>query len=143
VNHHDGVNCPHEPDSSLPQVRRLRCGATYRYDPNIAHACDALAGDEPTPPRGDDIANRSAAFEFEVRSGLNALERRIRELEAAPAGSHSKKLQAKASTSNDASAPARKGRNGNAPFDRANYHRAYMRAWRKRQTAAKRALRHD
>ena len=107
----------------------LRCGATYRYDPNTSHACDA-------PARGDD---RLATLEFEARSRLNALERRIRELEAATAGRRSEERQAKAAgASIDAPAAPDKGKNGKPPFDRRSYHAGYMRRWRARRSAAKR-----
>jgi hypothetical protein len=113
-------------------VHCLRCGETYRYDPNTSHVCDAPARAIETTTRGDNLAKRLATLEFEARSRLNALERRIRELETAPA------RQATASVASiDAPAPPHKGRDGKPPFDRRAYHARYMRDWRRRQTAAK------
>jgi hypothetical protein len=79
-------------------VHCLRCGATHLYDPDhyVPHVCDAPArAIETPPPRGDDTAKRLATLEFEARSRLNALERRIRELEALPAAAAAKSVRRK------------------------------------------------
>jgi hypothetical protein len=118
-----------------PIAHCLTCGATYRYDPNTTHACDAPARAETMTPRGDDLAKRLAALEFEARSRLDALERQVQELEALLV-SRGQDRHVKAASAS-AAAPAA----SNTPFNRRTYHATYMRAWRKRQTAAKRALR--
>jgi hypothetical protein len=63
-------------------VHCLRCGATTLDDPDAAgaHVCDAPGRPAEPTPRGDDMRQRLVTLEFEARSRLNALERRVREL---------------------------------------------------------------
>jgi hypothetical protein len=69
---------------------------------------------------------------------IDGLERLVQEFAVALASSRGEQRQAKAAgASIDAPASPRKGKNGKPPFDRRTYHARYMRAWRKRRSAAK------
>jgi hypothetical protein len=93
--------------------------------------------------RLDGFARRLVALEFEARSRLNRLERRLAEggrleeataANAAPAKLFETESTCENRVSADKSAPA----SLKPRFNRKSYHRAYMREWRARQTALRR-----
>jgi hypothetical protein len=97
-------------------VHCFKCGATYRYDPNTSHACDAPARARTT--RGDDIANRLATLEFEARSRLGALERRMLALEARRRTVAENSVRRPPQSLQMTRRRPAKGKNSKPPFDR-------------------------
>jgi hypothetical protein len=114
----------------------LRCGVWY--DPARPHICGVM---------GDDTAKRLEELIFENRSRIEALDRRLLEIEATrshdPAISPAQAEPIECATGTEAPrAPApltlaelRSEAPIKQPLDRKRYHAGYMRRWRARRKA--------
>jgi hypothetical protein len=132
----------------------MKCCATFVYDPSRQHVCGE---GQRAATVGGDVALR---VEYELRRRLNEFERRLEALEAGKGGVMQEvpprptlpdfgAPKNEAALADDGSRLSRDAASFGAPgeipepkprFDRRGYHRRYMRQWRARQSALRKAV---